>query len=512
MFDGWLICAALLSLAGIALRARALRARLARSLAEAVALADAAPDGILVVAEDGRILLANARMTALLGYPPELLIAQNVDSLLPDAARAAHRDSRRRFHAAPASRPMGSGRPLHARRRDGSLLPVGISLSNTTYGGKPVTICFLRDISEAQRVRAALTEANEELRRGMAALETQTHLLRELEQASELLQCCAVEREVLDLLAHWPTRLAPGSRGRLYLHVGARDELEHVASWGVGDEGAELRPPRLTAAECWALRRARAHRSAADQEHSRCRHAPDATGTQLLCIPLQAQGETLGLLTASGAADVLGELQEQLLHAMADRAAVALANIRLRDALRAQTIVDPLTSVFNRRHFTEALERELGHVRRLEGTLALLLLDVDHFKRLNDSAGHQAGDAVLRALGAALQKAVRECDVAARLGGDEFAVLLVDVDAGYALRFAERLRTQLRHLRVRDGEAVLPPQSLSVGIALSPRDSVDAESLLRQADERLYAAKRAGRDRAVIGIDADTQDVKHVGT
>lgn len=474
-------------------------------LAQAADLADAAPDAILVVDAAGTILLANARVTGLLGYEVPELLGQNVDVMVPEAQRAGHRAKRTHYRRTREARPMGSGAALSARCKDGSLIPVDISLSMSTFHKKPVTICVIRDMTEARRVREALTHANEELRRGVAALEGQTRALRKLEQASEFLQCCATESEAHRLAGHWAVELAPGTNGALFLYAGSREAAAPVSHWSAraGQDHVPAEP--VSKQTCWALRRGRAHYSEAARPASACAHVAGSDPRLTLCIPLMAQGETLGVLVTQGTDETLGDAQEYILHALADRTAIAIANLRLRDALKAQTLIDPLTGLHNRRFFAEVLDGELGRVRRKEGTAALLLVDVDHFKRLNDTWGHPAGDAFLRAMGRTLSAAVANGGVVGRLGGEEFAVLLRDVDERAARRFAESLCTSVRALRVTSGQTAIPPQSISVGIALAPLQADDSEGLMRIADECLYRAKSQGRDRVVVSAGEATQ-------
>jgi diguanylate cyclase (GGDEF)-like protein len=160
---------------------------------------------------------------------------------------------------------------------------------------------------------------------------------------------------------------------------------------------------------------------------------------------------------------------------------------------------DPLTQIYNRGHLFERLEAEHARSCRRGAPLACIMLDVDHFKRINDELGHQAGDAVLVALGGILKAAVRGHDVVGRYGGEEFLAVLPDTDARGALMVAERIRGEMRRTRFEgvDDRAV----TASVGIAvLDPAsdEETGVQALVARADEALYAAKHGGRDRVVI--------------
>lgn len=162
----------------------------------------------------------------------------------------------------------------------------------------------------------------------------------------------------------------------------------------------------------------------------------------------------------------------------------------LHDVLRRSSLADPLTALPNRRHLELLLEYAIARARRRPEPLSLLLLDVDELKRINDSGGHAAGDAALKAVGEALRSVCRRSDLPARISGDEFAVLATGADAPEALALAHRIRASLARRR--------GAPSVSIGVAtLEIVGATDTESLLAAADAALYRAKRSGRDRVV---------------
>lgn len=172
-----------------------------------------------------------------------------------------------------------------------------------------------------------------------------------------------------------------------------------------------------------------------------------------------------------------------------------MANLRLQETLRTQSVRDPLTGLFNRRYLEVSLERELLRASRRALPLAALMLDIDHFKRFNDSYGHDAGDALLAQFADVLKRTVRSEDIACRYGGEEFTVVLLEADALAAAQRAEAIRAAVAEMSVVHQQQQLPHVTVSVGVALFPRDARGPEDLLRRADAALYAAKRAGRDR-----------------
>lgn len=167
----------------------------------------------------------------------------------------------------------------------------------------------------------------------------------------------------------------------------------------------------------------------------------------------------------------------------------------LGEMLRNQSIRDPLTGLFNRRYMEESMEREISRAARAHHPLGIIMLDIDHFKKFNDSHGHPAGDALLRELGAFLLAGVRAGDIACRFGGEEFTLILPQAPADAVLQRAEDIREKVKKRVIRHQGGNLGPVSLSLGVALFPDHGVTSEELIQKADKALYAAKTNGRDR-----------------
>jgi diguanylate cyclase (GGDEF)-like protein len=186
----------------------------------------------------------------------------------------------------------------------------------------------------------------------------------------------------------------------------------------------------------------------------------------------------------------------QLAHAFDDMAG---ALQQREQKLQEQAISDPLTGLYNRRYLSEFLPRELGRSGRNTVPVAVMLIDLDHFKRVNDSFGHEAGDIVLVAVGALLKEKVRGSDIACRYGGEEFALVLPETGEEPAARRAEAIRVAISALALSHAGKPLGKVTASFGIALFPDHAQDTDTLLRVADMALYAAKGAGRNRVIVG-------------
>jgi diguanylate cyclase (GGDEF)-like protein len=172
----------------------------------------------------------------------------------------------------------------------------------------------------------------------------------------------------------------------------------------------------------------------------------------------------------------------------AGHAALAMRNAYLLERMQQMAVTDGLTELANRRSFDRSLDRELTRAVRTDGRLSVVLLDIDHFKSLNDTYGHVVGDNVLRQIAQALRDCGREYDTIARYGGEEFAAVLPGCSSALALQVAERLREAV------EGASTDVPVTASAGVATYPYDGIDANGLLSAADQALYAGKRAGRN------------------
>jgi diguanylate cyclase len=188
--------------------------------------------------------------------------------------------------------------------------------------------------------------------------------------------------------------------------------------------------------------------------------------------------------------------------ALADGMSLSLSNLALRDRLRTQALRDSLTGLYNRRFMEDALERHADQASRAQSPLSLIMIDLDHFKKLNDEHGHAMGDAVLASAASSILGAIRPCDIACRYGGEELLVLLPDCSLESAMAKAEVLRKAIERL----SEVHAIPISASFGVSTIPETS-RPENVLADADRALYAAKREGRNRVV----ASPQAVREIG-
>ena len=354
----------------------------------------------------------------------------------------------------------------------------------------------------AERTQA-LQRTQDRLRGSLEELQEYTTRVEMVNQLVELLQSCLTLEEAYQQASRVLQHFFP--KGTLLMLNPSRNLLDAAARWG---EGAAP-PGPFSPESCWALRKGRVHVAQPGNFSLLCGHVDPASVACHICVPMAAQGESLGVLsvTDAGLLDGAGnpnrlQRTQELASLLAEQISLALANLMLRETLKYQAVRDPLTGLFNRRHMEEALKRELLRAARNGNPVAVLMADLDHFKQFNDAFGHEAGDLLLRDLGALFAAEIRGGDIACRYGGEEFLLILSDTDLPSACERAERLQQHVRDLQVSYRGETLRRITLSIGVAGFPLHGTSASQIVTAADRALYKAKAAGRDRVVVAGEA----------
>ena len=312
-------------------------------------------------------------------------------------------------------------------------------------------------------------------------------------QFAQTMQIMRDEPEAHALVKHHLERNVAGVSVTVLNRNNSDDRLVATTPLKPDDPLAE----RLTGASpesCLAVRLGRAYRERAEEAPLLSCELCGRTAAQVTCVPSLVSGEVIG--------SVLIQSARALEHQEADRiddsvgqAAPVLANLRNLAIAEARAATDALTGLPNARSCRDNLKRMVAHVSRALSPLTAILLDLDHFKQINDRFGHGAGDDVLAATGDALTNTLRTSDFAGRYGGEEFLLLLPDTDHQGGLEAAEKVRAAIAALDVSQVDA---PITASLGVATYPVDALDADGLVRKADRALYAAKGAGRNRVEL--------------
>jgi len=350
-----------------------------------------------------------------------------------------------------------------------------------------------------------LARAEEQLRSSLERQREYTNEIKGVNELVELLQSCLTLEEAHSQVARVFPRYFPA--GALLMLNPSRNLLDSVAAWGAGS----TKQGPFSPDSCWALRRGRAHLAEGDNFGQLCGHVDQATAASHLCVPMMAQGESLGVLyiqvpNPSTGAPRLLEHKQQFATNLAEQVSLAFANLMLRETLKYQSVRDPLTGLFNRRHMEESLERELLRATRSKKPVAVFMIDLDHFKQFNDSFGHEAGDVLLRELGSLFTSQIRGGDIACRYGGEEFLLILMEANLDSACERAEMLGEQVRKIQIQHRGQTLRQVTVSIGVAAFPDHGASAQQIINSADKALYRAKNSGRDRVVVADPAPAGD------
>jgi diguanylate cyclase (GGDEF)-like protein len=339
--------------------------------------------------------------------------------------------------------------------------------------------------------------------RGSDELATLGRTLDEMVERREfvdILQVTDSEAVAHDLLRRQVTRLVPGSSAVVLNRNNSDDRLEATT---VVPDDSPLKVP-LTHAKprsCMAVRFARSHSEDPDRDPlARCEICGQ-TGLRSTCEPLLVGGEVIGSVLLQHD-QPLGEQQTAALRDSVSQAAPTIAHLRGLALAQFRASTDGLTALPNQRTVTDTVRRMVAQTSRTLAPLSAIMLDLDHFKLINDTYGHGRGDDVLAAVGAVLAEAVRASDFVGRNGGEEFIVLLPNTDTDEAIGVAEKIRVAISDITV---TGVDLPITASLGVATIPHHASDGEQLVRTADRALYLAKNNGRDRVEAAASSSSQ-------
>jgi diguanylate cyclase (GGDEF)-like protein/PAS domain S-box-containing protein len=415
------------------------------------ALLEAAPDAMVIVNDHGHIMLVNAQAERMFGYRRQELVGKSISELIPKSMRAQHRRYVREYIRDAEVRPMGAGLALAGRRKDGSEFPVEICLSPIDTDEGLMISSAIRDTTASRRALAELATAEQLFRGafegspiGMALTDGDGSIVR-------------VNHALCTLVGASATQLAGRSFHALVHPMEESSEREGLVALLAGDRTQY-------------------------REETRFMHA----GGAAIWVAVQATA----INDARGTSRRLLVQVQDITHRR-----------HYEENLQYLATHDPLTGLHNRASFAEQLDTHADLVRRYGSDGALLLLDLDHFKYVNDTLGHQVGDQLIARVAKVLAARLRESDVLARLGGDEFAALLPRASLEQAQQVAEDLLEALRAERIAVPGANGRPMTASIGVAMfDAAEDLRGEDVLVNADIAMYDAKEAGRNQLALHV------------
>lgn len=468
-------------------------------LALATRIMNVMEQGIIVWSADGVCELHNTRVFEVLELERNALyIGADRDRFLEASFKRNEfpvevlTENKRRFEAKVPfqfDRTLPSGRIVSTSARPTREGAFVVTSTDVTEARKAAEeLAQAKQAAEAAEAQAREILQEERARRAEA---------RTLSDLDEWLQSCKSLDELFKIVAKFMGALVPNSEGELYLYSNSRDVLDGACEWG---KGAPIND-HITPDSCWSLRRGRAYEHNPHALCFTCDHVQTDESTppgNYICIPVIAHGDTVGLLhirfsdkTPHSEVKSMGRFASRC----AEHISMAIANVKLRDELHDQSIRDPLTGLFNRRYFMDAMRREVTASDQGGKGFGLISFDADKFKMFNDNHGHDAGDLVLRTLSDRMLAVMPDDCVCARVGGEEFAVLVPQSNLTETVEVAEALRADLAAMEVRTAYGTLPPVTISAGVAAYVGDNTPPSVLMKRADEALYVAKSKGRNR-----------------
>ncbi|WP_434516802.1 diguanylate cyclase [Dechloromonas sp. ARDL1] len=409
------------------------------------AMVDNVMEGIIRIDRVGRITAFNKAAENIFGYVPSEVLGQNVKMLMPNPDRDRHDEYIGNYVAAGKGRIIGKGREVIGLRKNGETFPMHLGVNEAETPDDRFFIGVVRDLTVEKALRSKLAESRNFL---------------------------------ADVIENSPAATYVKNREGRYLLVNRMHEEVTGMSRAqtLGKTDAEIFP--TSAAD--AYRRV-------DQEVMTTGRTVEAEETLV-----DKRGEACFLSIKFPTRNTAGEITG-ICGISTDITQIKHYQRELERLSR----FDDLTNLYNRRHFVTLARHELSRSKRYGGKLSVMMVDIDHFKRVNDNHGHKTGDIVLATIAGQIRQALRDTDIAGRLGGEEFSIILPETELGNAILVAERLRQQVAASAIEIGNGNTLNCTLSIGVADLGDEAEDVEKLLHRADLALYEAKNNGRNRVV---------------
>jgi len=346
-------------------------------------------------------------------------------------------------------------------------------------------------------------ERTQKLSLAIDALKARAKELMILNKMSDMLNECRQESDTHEVLQKTCESLFPNDSGFIAIGMKSSSLPDIIVRWNV-----HLDIDMSFLSDCRCFKASQKQRFSTQDETNICCPYMTENSNNAICIPLSGRDKTIGILHLQfetktnihekNALQQLFEVREEIAVRMAEQYALSVANLRLQEKLRMESIIDPLTSLFNRRYLEKSLERESNRCKRRNKNLGVIMLDIDHFKTFNDKYGHKLGDEVLRQLGAYLQGMVRKEDIACRYGGEEFMLILPETTIEITAERANHICKSIhQHLKVMYHNKPLTITA-SLGVAALEEQGPDISRMIEAADNALYQAKKNGRNQVCV--------------
>lgn len=468
------------------------------------------PEGIYHTTIDGQFLNVNHTLVRLLGFHDQEELLRAYNNIENDVY--VNMEIRDRLIRKIKQQKKIEGFETKLRNRIGEEIEVSLNMNGVfdtnnqlIYLEGSVTDITVRKQAEldllkqqedlkamVQKKTDKLFDIVEELKKRNREMDLFTHM-------SDMLQACKSEAESFEIVSSICLKMFPRASGFIGILTKSTQFIEIIADFGRQTWKERLMDQK----DCWALRKGDKHVILDTKNEPTCAHFHGEV-TSSICMPIVADYKLIGVIhlcqdirekTTTTRMKTISNISDQLKR-ITEFYGLCLSNIRLKEKLHHQSIVDPLTGLFNRRHMSLILKREFDRAIRNQTSVGLILMDVDHFKKFNKTFGHDAGDKVLSTLGASLREQTRSEDIACRYGGEELILILPDCTPQNTYQKAEEIRTLIEALEIENYRDQLKV-TVSIGIASFPINGSIMEDVIKAAETALYTAKAMGRNKVI---------------
>ncbi|HHT0591974.1 TPA: diguanylate cyclase [Legionella anisa] len=453
-----------------------------------------APIGMAIVSPEGVCIHANRTLQEILGYSAEELHNKSILEITYVDDVPMTQDAMNKLL-------LGELRISHMEKRyvrkDGSIIWVMVSATLIRNAqGEPINfIAQMKDVSDRVQNEEKMRELNEKTMETLNELKLLEHDESLLNKLNRSLQVCITTEEAFPRIHIIAQDLFPNLSGGLSIYNQVMKQMETVVCWGK----EQFLPKIFFPMDCFSIREATTHVVDDPNKSVHCAHYLTPPQGGYMVLPLIVQNELIGVIhLLASKSKRLTQHQQDMANSFANIVKLAIANINLRVSLSELSLHDPLTNLYNRRYLNDILSRELIRIAREKKTLCVALLDIDDFKRLNDTYSHLAGDEVLKSIGKLLKENFRKSDISFRFGGEEFVVVLLNTTLNNAASRMEEFHEEVKATSIYYKGNLLPNITISIGVAEAPKHGASIDEIIKAADHALYAAKKGGKDQVKV--------------
>lgn len=439
-------------------------------------------EGIWIIDDVGRTTFVNKTMATMLGYQCREMLDKTIFDLTDEEGKALAQENLKR-------RQQGINETHEFKFIHKNGQPVWTLIATNPLQDKKGNFVgalgMITDISNQKKLELELKNAIKEVHE----LNKDLLLINEL---NELLQSCVTLQEAYQILPDLITPLFANYSGGIFKVTEPEEMVEMTLSWGKTYNQSFFTPQ-----DCWSLRRGITYQPETSSPPLFCHHVlADAHLRDSICIPMSVAGKQWGFFfLGTQFPEKLSHNKQEIAHILCRSITLELANLELKAALEEDNIRDPLTGLYNRRYWTEALRKQLFLALKNNQSLGLIMMDLDYFKNFNDTFGHQAGDRLLEAVGKLLKSEFRSSDTPCRYGGEEFLIILPGANLAETKARAQTLLNLVTKLQIHYHGDRLGNLTASFGVSAFPEHGLNADNLVQNADQALYRAKSQGRNR-----------------